>query len=260
MSTKTKTRAVKAITVEFKVNRTLTKMFATDKITITPAIQQIVDNTIYNTKNFIELQGSDYKKKKKAENILFNHITDIEAQDEDATLPYFNDKYTGERQYYLKAKHTMEVADAQFNTERADVQDNRTTVQEIVDDQTGEVRLDTEQPTDLSKLARLQNKANTTRNMHNRAKAQYIVSRAMQATLEQLFYDYSGKRTIETDAMGKVIATHEVEVRTPYVHPPLAKEYDRIEKLLSGKDKKTVTAVSLEDIAKAYKESQADIL
>ena len=191
---------------------------------------------------------------------MFNHITDIEQQSVDASLPYFNANYAGEKQYYLSQVDRMLVSDANYHNEQALVADNRTDVKEIVDETTGEVRLESEQPVDLSKLARLQNQANQYRKMHNSAKAQYIVSRTMQLTLEILYYNNSGKSKVETDASGKIVATTQIEPRIKYVHPPLAKEYARIEKERSKASTTTNANQSLDDIAKAYKDSQADIL
>ena len=231
-----------------------------DEITVSDAVSTIMVNTITSTIAFIDLQGSDYKRKRKCENILFNHITDIEQQSVDATLPYFNANYAGERQYYLSQIDRMKVSDANYQAEQALVADNRTQVREIVDEATGEVRLESEQPVDLSKLAKLQNQANQYRKMHNSAKAQYISSRTMQLTLEMLYFNNSGKTKVETDASGKIVATTQLEPRIKYVHPPLAKEYARIEKERNIASSTTNTTQSIEDIAKAYKDSQADIL
>jgi len=231
-----------------------------DEITVSDAVSTIMVNTITSTIAFIDLQGSDYKRKRKCENILFNHITDIEQQSVDATLPYFNANYAGERQYYLSQIDRMKVSDANYQAEKAFVADNRTEVREVVDEATGEVRLESEQPVDLSKLAKLQNQANQYRKMHNSAKAQYISSRTMQLTLEMLYFNNSGKTKVETDASGKIVATTQLEPRIKYVHPPLAKEYARIEKERNIASSTTNTTQSIEDIAKAYKDSQADIL
>ena len=231
-----------------------------DKITVSDAVNTIMVNTITSTMAFIDIQGSDYKRKRKCENILFNHITDIEQQSVDASLPYFNANYAGEKQYYLSQIDKMKVSDANYLAEKDFVADNRTEVKEVVDEATGEVRLESEQPVDLSKLARLQNQANQYRKIHNSAKAQYIVSRTMQLTLEMLYFNNSGKTKVETDASGKIVATTQVEPRIKYVHPPLAKEYARIEKERNIASSTTNTTQSIEDIAKAYKDSQADIL
>ena len=231
-----------------------------DNITVSDAINAMMINTITSTMAFIDLQGSDYKRKRKCENILFNHITDIEQQSLDATLPYFNANYAGEKQYYLSQIDRMQVSDANYQAEQAVVADNRTEVKEIVDETTGQVRLESEQPVDLSKLARLQTQANNYRMIHNSAKAQYIISRTMQLTLEILYFNNSGKTKVETDASGKIVATTQVEPRIKYVHPPLAKEYARIEKERNIASSTTNTTQSIEDIAKAYKDSQADIL
>ena len=231
-----------------------------DQITVSSAVNTLMVNTIASTMAFIDLQGSDYKRKRKCENILFNHITDIEQQSVDASLPYFNANYAGEKQYYLSQIDRMQVSDANYQAERAFVADNRTEVKQVVDEATGEVRLESEQPVDLSKLARLQNQANQYRKMHNSAKAQYIVSRTMQLTLEILYFNNSGKTKVETDASGKIVATTQLEPRIKYVHPPLAKEYARIEKERNIASSTTNTTQSIEDINKAYKDSQADIL
>jgi len=231
-----------------------------DNITVSDAINAMMINTITSTMAFIDLQGSDYKRKRKCENILFNHITDIEQQSLDATLPYFNANYAGEKQYYLSQIDRMQVSDANYQAEQAVVADNRTEVKEIVDETTGQVRLESEQPVDLSKLARLQTQANNYRMIHNSAKAQYIISRTMQLTLEMLYFNNSGKTKVETDASGKIVATTQLEPRIKYVHPPLAKEYARIEKERNIASSTTNTTQSIEDIAKAYKDSQADIL
>ena len=231
-----------------------------DQITVSDAVNTLMVNTITSTMAFIDLQGSEYKRKRRAENILFNLITDIEQQKNDATIPYFTPNYAGERQYYIAQIDAMQTSDANFQEERAIVADQRTNVKEVVDEATGEVRLESEQPVDLSKLARLQNQANQYRKMHNSAKAQYIVSRTMQLTLEILYFNNSGKTKVETDASGKIVATTQLEPRIKYVHPPLAKEYARIEKVRNIASSTTNTTQSIEDIAKAYKDSQADIL
>ena len=212
-----------------------------DQITVSSAVNTLMVNTIASTMAFIDLQGSDYKRKRKCENILFNHITDIEQQSVDASLPYFNANYAGEKQYYLSQIDRMHVSDANFQAEQALVADNRTEVREIVDEATGEVRLESEQPVDLSK-------------------AQYIISRTMQLTLEMLYYNNSGKTKVETDASGKIVATTQLEPRIKYVHPPLAKEYARIEKERNIASSTTNTTQSIEDINKAYKDSQKEIL
>tara|TARA_R110001592_G_scaffold138016_1_gene356441 strand:+ start:181 stop:1053 length:873 start_codon:yes stop_codon:yes gene_type:complete len=231
-----------------------------DNITVSDAVNTIMVNTITSTMAFIDIQGSEYKRKRKCENILFNHITDIEQQSVDATLPYFNANYAGEKQYYLSQIDRMQVSDANYQAEQAVVADNRTEVKEIVDETTGQVRLESEQPVDLSKLARLQTQANNYRMIHNSAKAQYIVSRTMQLTLEMLYFNNSGKTKVETDASGKIVATTQLEPRIKYVHPPLAKEYARIEKERNIASSTTNTTQSIEDINKAYKDSQKEIL
>lgn len=231
-----------------------------DDITVSNTISTMMVNTIATTIGFIDLQGSDYKRKRKCENILFNHVTDIEQQSVDATLPYFNANYAGEKQYYLSQINRMQVSDANYQAEKDFVADNRTEVREVVDETTGEVRLESEQPVDLSKLARLQTQANNYRMMHNSAKAQYIISRTMQLTLEMLYFNNSGKTKVETDASGKIVATTQLEPRIKYVHPPLAKEYARIEKERNIASSTTNTTQSIEDINKAYKDSQKEIL
>ena len=151
-----------------------------DGITYSSGIQAIVTKTVDNTVPFIAIQTSEYKRKRMCENILFNKITDIEQQSMDATLPYFNANYAGERQYYLSKINSMLVSDANYHTEKAIVADNRTEVKEVVDESTGEVRLESEQPIDLGKLSGLQNLANKYKMVHNNAKAQYVTSRALQ--------------------------------------------------------------------------------